>query len=758
MALLALLIVLVAADGWPSAAAADDRPTLKVDPASQNVAPGQQFTLNIVQSSTLQTTGAQVNVVYDPALLQLKDFALGPVYTSANAIFAFGNAELGTSGKKDLAMARSNKFGTLENAAGFLLPGSGVVSPGDNVFLTLTFVALASASGPTNIGLIRGSMIDAQGNPLDPHLLAGTVTVGAGGSPGPSGSPAASGGVVPSGSPGASASASAVPSPMPEATAAPVAPVSPTGPVSLMVAPTSLTLKSGNTARVFIVANADGNLSSVTTDLTFDPGKLEITSMDPGPAWGEATVIAVATDKAKSGVAGAIGEANTTGVLQQAGAFFAPGAQNLPYGEGVVVSVMVKAKADGTIALSIGNAAALGVQGESLKTVIATSSVTKPPEKGVQLDPTLVIPLVLLLVLGIAALVVVRSGRIPVRVRRRWPYYVSLALGMIPVVLLAVIVVTMVVRALPVVTTFGVGILFGSDYFDEAGKPQPGGITILAPLWNTILITVIAAGIGLPVALASAVAAVEFPMGRIGRLVRPVIGMLSGVPPIVYAISVPVFVTAFMIPKFTGNLTSDQFNANISAAVTSIGGDPSTWPPPGVPAGSGGLPNLPWSLSDPNSTLLGGLLVALFLVPFVTPLFVDALRDVPRAAREGSHALGASRVYTLRRVVLPRALPAIGGAATLAVLKAMGDAVILLFAVGTTAGFGVPLLDVLERNTGLGAWSSAQIGSLDVLQPYCKPAQCAIGYTGALLLLLVAGVAVLVLTYLQARGRRRVAV
>ena len=775
--LIAILLAFAALPGSAGTAMADDRPSLKVDPASVSVQPGQEFTLKVYQITAVDTTGAQVSISYDPALLQLKDFALGSRYTCANAVFAFGNADLGTSGNKDLAIGRANKFGTLENAAGFLLPGNGTLVAGSTVFLTLTFVARPEANGQANIGLLRGSLIDANGAPLDPHLLNGTVTVGTGSATGPSGSPVASapsgasGSPSPSGSPARSPSNAAGASSAPSDSGGPQAsdssgcagtqpsggasggpapsvapPVSPTTPVKLSVAPTSLTLKAGDTARIFLIANADGNISSVTADLTFDVNKLQVTEVLVGNAWSEATAIAVATDKSKRGVDGAMQEANATGVLQQVGAFFAPGVQALPFGEAVFVSVLVKAKTDTTTNLSIGNAAALGVSGETLTVEMDPASLTKPPDKGVQLDPTLVIPLVLLAIVVIAAVWIARSGRISVRTRRRWPYYASMLLGLIPVALFAGMVAMLVVNAAPVVSDPGIPALFGGTFLDTKGNVVTG-FQILPPLWGTILITTIAVIVALPVSLALAVAAVDFPMGPIGRLVRPVIGVLSGVPPIVYAVSVPIFVTAIMIPKFAANM---DFSAFQNGGPAAIGADPSTWPPADVPYSAGGFP---WDLTSPNSTLLAGLIVGLFLIPFVTPLFVDALRNVPRAAREASLALGANRTYTLRRVVLPRALPAMAGASTLAILKAMGDAVIVVFAAGTAASLPNPPWDVLERATGIGAWGSNLIGSFDVLDATCSPQQCAVGYTSALLMLVVAGAAVLVLMFLQTRGR-----
>src|SRR5262249_23425732 len=132
-AFVAIGLALTAVAAWPRAAGAQGETTLKVDPPTQNVSPGQEFVVNIIQSAAVTTTGAQVNVTFDPKLVQMKDFALGDAYTSKSAIFAFGNADLGSNGNKDLTLSRANKFGTLENAAGFLLPGSGTVPAGDTV-------------------------------------------------------------------------------------------------------------------------------------------------------------------------------------------------------------------------------------------------------------------------------------------------------------------------------------------------------------------------------------------------------------------------------------------------------------------------------------------------------------------------------------------------------------------------------------------------------------------------------------------------
>lgn len=732
MAIGALLVVVAGLGNGPSVVAAEP-PILSIDPATQSAAPGQEFVVNVIQSATIPTTGAQTNVVFDPELMAVKDFELGPAYTSASAVFVFGNADHGTNATKELAIGRANEVGILENAAGFLLPGSGAIPPGETVFLKVTLVALPGPGGEPVIALDGSSMIGEAGEALVPRMVDGSVVLAAGAGP-PSGSPDASGNPA--------ASLSLAP------TEAPAAPVSPTTPVRVSIAPTSITLQAGMPARIFLTANADGNMSSIATDLTFDKDELEITGIEPGPAWTGAVAVAGVSSE---GLDAALAEANTMGILQQAGVFFPPGAADLPYGEGIFVSVLVKGKVDGTSSLSIGNAAALGVEGETIPVTIAAESSTKAPEQGVELDPVLV-GIVLVLVGGtVAGIAIARSGRIPIRVRRRWPYYASLLLGLIPVALFGGLVVMLLVNSAPVVSTPGIAALFGTEFSSKYAGNSGGGLFGLLPaLSGSILMTLVAVAVALPISLGLALVAVDVYMGPISRLVRPVVAVLSGIPPIVYAISVPIFITVFMIPKFAANSTFGAFDPS------SVGADPATWPPSDVPFSAGALP---WDLTGvANSTLLGGLLIAFFLIPFVTPLFADALRDVPRAAREASIALGANRTYTLRRVVLPRALPGMIGASMLAVLKALGDTLIVAFAVGWSAvSIPQPLFDVLERTSSLAAQGAGLIASFETLDAQCSPAECAVGYSSALLLLLVAGVVVVVITSVQTSGRRRVA-
>ena len=156
---------------------------------------------------------------------------------------------------------------------------------------------------------------------------------------------------------------------------------------------------------------------------------------------------------------------------------------------------------------------------------------------------------------------------------------------------------------------------------------------LVPALLGTVMIVGIALAIAVPVSISLALVTTEFQMGPLGRILRPVVTLMSGIPPIVYAASM-LLLQLVMIPKFAADSTYDTFGP------TKIGANPTNWPPAGVPFSAG---SYPWESSLGNSTLLGGLLVALLVIPFMTPMIADAFRNVPNSIREASLALGANR-------------------------------------------------------------------------------------------------------------------
>jgi phosphate transport system permease protein len=98
---------------------------------------------------------------------------------------------------------------------------------------------------------------------------------------------------------------------------------------------------------------------------------------------------------------------------------------------------------------------------------------------------------------------------------------------------------------------------------------------------------------------------------------------------------------------------------------------------------------------SPNSALAAGIVMGIMLIPFVSSLTDDALTAVPRSMRDGSLAVGATQGETIRKVLLPAALPGIMGGILLALSRAVGETMIVVMAAGLIASLNVnPLASV----------------------------------------------------------------
>jgi phosphate transport system permease protein len=295
--------------------------------------------------------------------------------------------------------------------------------------------------------------------------------------------------------------------------------------------------------------------------------------------------------------------------------------------------------------------------------------------------------------------------------------------------------------------TTGLRSLFGTD-FSTIYSSGIGRYGLRPAIMGTLWVTVIAMVIAVPMAMAMAIFISEFPLGQFGRVLQLVLSMLAGIPPIVYALMAIVFVGPFIKPKFTADF---EFG---SPDPQRVGVAPADWPPSDVPWNAGAFP---WDPSGgTNSVLLAGILLALLVIPFITPLILDAFRNVPREPKEASLALGVTRWHTLRRVTLPWAMPGIVGAIGLGTLRVIGDVMIVLFVVGFEANMPNPLFDVLERTGPLTSSGAALLGGHSGTDScISRGNDCTVGYFSALLLLVVAVVVVAATTVLERRYRRR---
>ncbi|HYO44888.1 MAG TPA: ABC transporter permease subunit [Candidatus Limnocylindrales bacterium] len=518
----------------------------------------------------------------------------------------------------------------------------------------------------------------------------------------------------------------------------------------LLLEPAIIDLVPGTPVTLTVTVDSVAPVSSVTADVLFDKDKVRVTGIGLGEAFAAGMPL---VGQAGQALDAGIAEANRTGNLTAAGAFLLAGMGELPSGRNVAFTLTFDPIAAGQTSIALSKAKVLDATATELS-VRGPAGGAKPVVVEETGPDAALVAAIVGAVIVVLALVAVLSGAIPRRRLLEGPYLASLLLGLLPVAAFLAIVALLVVNAIPALETPGLKALMATKFSSAYSLAGPTGDLGLVPAaWGTILVSVIAICLALPVSIAMAVIASEFPAGPLGRLLRPLLGVLAGVPPIVYAVAGAVFVTLFVAPKFAGSLARTSFDP------AAIGVAPDQWPPVDVPFTDTSFPWLADVGGLPNSTLLGAILVALLVIPFMTPLIHDAMRSVPSAAREASFALGASRWYTVRRVLLPHALPGIVAAVSLATLKAFGDVLILALAVGWTAErLPNPLVDVFERTSTLAAEGANLLGNLQAgTGGACeiKGSSCPVGYASALVLLVAAAVIVVVSGAAESRLRAR---
>jgi phosphate transport system permease protein len=177
--------------------------------------------------------------------------------------------------------------------------------------------------------------------------------------------------------------------------------------------------------------------------------------------------------------------------------------------------------------------------------------------------------------------------------------------------------------------------LFGTEWTPLFATPKFGVLPLVA---GTALVSLIAMLVALPMGLLSAIYLSEYAQGRVRRVVKPILEILAGVPTVVYGYFALSFVTP-LLQRY--------------------------------------IPDLP------SLNALGpGIVMGIMILPLVSSLSEDAMRGVPQGLREGSYALGATKMQTSLRVVVPAAFSGITAAFILAVSRAVGETMIVAIAAG----------------------------------------------------------------------------
>jgi phosphate transport system permease protein len=184
-----------------------------------------------------------------------------------------------------------------------------------------------------------------------------------------------------------------------------------------------------------------------------------------------------------------------------------------------------------------------------------------------------------------------------------------------------------------------------------------GAIPLFA---GTFLIMMIAMLVAAPVGLFAAIYLSEYASARTRAIVKPLLEVLAGVPTVVYGF-------------FAALTVGPLFRAGFNAIGAQLVGGP--------------LNDLGLYLGEVQNqmALVAGAVMGVMLIPFVSSLSDDIINAVPQSLRDGSLAMGATRSETVKKVVLPAALPGVMAAMLLAVSRAVGETMIVTMAAGLQA-------------------------------------------------------------------------
>jgi phosphate transport system permease protein len=184
-------------------------------------------------------------------------------------------------------------------------------------------------------------------------------------------------------------------------------------------------------------------------------------------------------------------------------------------------------------------------------------------------------------------------------------------------------------------------------------NPQFGIVVLVG---GTLLTTLIAIAVALPVGLLAAIFLSEYASTRLRRWLKPALEILAGVPTIVYGYFALTFVTPFLQATIFPQLTI--FNA-----------------------------------------LSAGLVMGVMIIPTIASVSEDAIYAVPRSLREGAYALGATKREVATRIVVPAALSGIVAATILGISRAIGETMIVAVAAGNLANLTANPLESVQTMT-----------------------------------------------------------
>lgn len=250
-----------------------------------------------------------------------------------------------------------------------------------------------------------------------------------------------------------------------------------------------------------------------------------------------------------------------------------------------------------------------------------------------------------------ASLLVATSGRRTDQLFRS----VALVAGLLVLAILGLIAASTTHEAWPAFRSEGLSFLTSSTWIPAEGK-----FGALAFIYGTVLSSLLALVLAVPVSLGIALYANEAAPSRIRRPIIYVMDLLAAIPSVVYGLWGFIVLAPFLGP-------------HVYAPISDAVGD---WPVIG------------WFLngSSGRSFMTAGIILAIMITPIITSLSREVIATVPRAQREAAYGMGATRWEMIRLAVLPWGRGGIVGAIMLGLGRAMGETIAVALVIGSQAG------------------------------------------------------------------------
>ena len=182
-----------------------------------------------------------------------------------------------------------------------------------------------------------------------------------------------------------------------------------------------------------------------------------------------------------------------------------------------------------------------------------------------------------------------------------------------------------------------------SSLTDIGWFPRRGFYDIGTLVVGSVIVTMIAMVVAWPLGVGSAIYLSEYAKPRVRRLLKPILEILAGIPSIVLGF----FALTIISPDFVQKVFTDSPQFNLLAA---------------------------------------GLGVGILTIPLVASISEDALRSVPNSLREASEGLGARKMSTTVKVVIPAAVSGLVAALIIGVSRAIGETMVVTVAAGASGG------------------------------------------------------------------------